>query len=366
MEALFRRFPSLRERLPRVVLADLPTPVTALDLPSRLGGGIPLFVKRDDLSAAPYGGNKVRKLELLLAAARRDGAAEVMTFGVAGSNHALATALYAERAGLRSISILTPQRNAGYVRRNLLAHLSCNGELHHYADERAAATGAAWQRLRHRRATGLTPLRIPGGGSSALGTVGFVNAAFELREQIEAGVLPEPERLYVALGTMGTAAGLALGLQAAGLRTRLVPVRVVRESIGNVEGMAALFRRTSALLHRLDPGFPLLDMDPRHARIRHEQFGEKYAAFTEAGMQAVRLMDEVAGLALEGTYTGKAMAALLADLQAADRRPASALFWLTYNGRDMSPLIAGRDYRRLPAAFHAYFERPLQPLDIVA
>ena len=90
---LFRRFPTLTGRIPRLPICDLPTPVEPFALP--VDGVGSLHIKRDDLTATPYGGNKVRKLEFLLADAKHAGANRLVTFGYAGSNHALATALYA-------------------------------------------------------------------------------------------------------------------------------------------------------------------------------------------------------------------------------------------------------------------------------
>jgi len=96
MIPLFEEHPTLKEKLPYVSLGDFPTPVTPL---SRLGkeiGADGLYLKDDGISGTPYGGNKVRKLEFLIADALRKGAREVLTFGCAGSNHALATAIYAK------------------------------------------------------------------------------------------------------------------------------------------------------------------------------------------------------------------------------------------------------------------------------
>ncbi len=358
MLALFRRYPALAAELPHRPLGTWPTPVRHL---KRLSEECAIYVKDDGHSGEPYGGNKVRKLEFLLADALAQGASEVMTFGVAGSNHALATAIYAERVGLRCISILTPQRNARYVARNLLAALATNAELHHYPNEPAAVRGSQAVSARRLAENGLRPVVIPGGGSSALGTVGFVNAAFELAEQIENAGLPVPDKLYVALGTMGTAAGLLLGLRACGLKTLLAPVRVVHPDIGNIEGMRRLYEQTSALLRAADPSFPDVPFD--FDGIRHEQYGERYAVFTPAGMAARRRLQELEGLRLEGTYTAKAMAALLADLEAGALKGQTVLFWNTYNGADLGARTAGLDYHDLPVEFHTYFERPVQPLD---
>lgn len=358
---LWHSFPALREALPCAGLAELPTPVDsypqlAADRCSAL------FVKRDDRIAPPYGGNKVRKLEFLLGHAVADSLDEVLTFGVAGSNHALATAVCAARTGLRSISILTPQTNSRYVASNLLMSLVAGAELHYYRSQRVADAGARFQVLRHRRRRGKAPMVIPGGGSSALGTVGFFNAALELAAQVEAGELPEPDFLYVALGTMGTVVGLQLGLRAAGLRTRIVAVRVVHENIANTVRMAALADTTLSLLRASGASLPAGLFDKLPVIVRHDSFGAKYAVFTEEGMAAIARAANH-GLKLEGTYTGKTFAALLKDLDSGSLTDKTVLFWNTYNSFDLKPWIEGVDYRQLPETLHWYFENPVQRLD---
>ena len=206
--------PSLVERFGHRPLADLPTPVDNADRLARKIGAGTLHVKRDDLSGTTYGGNKVRKLEFLLADALRRETDTVITFGCAGSNHAIATALYAKECGLRTVAMLTPQTNSHAVQKNLRAHLVAGTELRHCSDDNDARRSAA-EYVRGRRAAGFPePVIVPGGGTSGLGALGFVNAALELSAQIDAGQLPEPELVYVALGTMGTAAGLAIGCDA--------------------------------------------------------------------------------------------------------------------------------------------------------
>ncbi len=363
MNSLFTRYPRLAETLPHLPLGDFPTPVAPLP---RVGGqiGVPhLYVKRDDLSAALYGGNKVRKLEFLLARALRDGRKWVMTFGAAGSNHALATVLYAREAGLRGISMLIPQPNARYVRRNLLMSYVAGAELHHSGGVVSVVFASLYHYLRHAVRDGRFPMLIPPGGTSPLGVVGFVAAAFELREQIEAGLVPEPDRLYVASGTMGTAMGLLLGVVAAGLRARVVAVRVTPPQFTSMRKARRLFRAANRLLHEAAPSFPLFPFPEERLEFRDEFYGGEYARYTEEGMRAVRLAREQEGLAIEGTYTGKTFAAILADAAAARLSGQTVLFWNTYNSRDFGPAIATADYRLLPPSVHRYFEEDVQPLD---
>ena len=130
MIPLFEQYPLLNEKIPYVPLGEFPTPIKHLrQLGNKLGTDS-LYLKHDGLSSQIYGGNKVRKLEFLLGDALRQGAKEILTFGFVGSNHALATAVYAQRLALKSISILLAQPNAQYVRRNLLLSHVSGAEIH--------------------------------------------------------------------------------------------------------------------------------------------------------------------------------------------------------------------------------------------
>jgi len=363
----FEQYPLLSERLPYVRLGEYPTPIQRL---GRLGEDVGLdhlYIKRDDLSGKAYGGNKIRKLEFLLGDALHSGAKEVLTFGGAGSNHALATAIYAQQLQLKSISMLIPQSNAHSVRRNLLMSYHAGAELHLYPNipfiKPLAASAVFYQLARHRLKCGRFPRVIPIGGSSPLGVIGFVNAAFELVDQVRREEMPEPDYIYVACGSMGTAAGLILGLRAANSKTQVLSIRVNGAKFVNAKGMLRLIHKTNSLLCSLAPSFPKFEFCEHDLDIRHEFFGERYALFTREAMEAVALVHKAEGVKLEGTYTGKAFAALIADAAKEEQRDKVILFWNTYNSRDFSDAIAGIDYCQLPLRFHRYFEKEVQPLD---
>ena len=360
---LFRDYPLLAEELPYVSLGLLPTPVEKL---GQLGHGIGLdrlFIKRDDLSGQTYGGNKVRKLEFLLGDVLRRDAREVITFGFAGSNHALATAIYAGKVGLGCTSLLLPQINAHYVRRNLLASYYYHAQLHHHDSLMLLTWGIIGKLVRGKTKHGVFPRFIPAGGSCPLGVVGYVNAAFELRDQIAAGKIPEPDRVYLPMGSMGTSVGLALGIKAAGLRTKVIAVRVVEERVASAKGMARLIRDTGLLLRKLDPAFPAIELSETDLVVRDECLGKGYARFTKAGVRAADLVRDKAGVILNGAYSAKAFAALLDDADKQVLADKVVLFWNTYNSRDLSVAASNVDYHRLPRGFHRYFLEDVQPLD---
>jgi len=308
MIPLLEQYPLLKEKNFYAQLGEFPTPIKHLKNLGKEIGTDYLYLKDDGLSGQTYGGNKVRKLEFLLGDALRKGVKEVLTFGFAGSNHALATAVYAQKLGLKSISILLAQSNAQYVRRNLLFSHVCGAEIHHFKHEMAAYIPATIIFLRKKLKQGKLPYIIGPGGSSPLGAIGYVNAGFELKEQVASGLMP---------------------VKAAGLKTRVVAVRVADVKYANKEKFVKLFEKTVALIHSLDPSFPRVEITDDEVDIRHDFFGGQYARFTEQGMAAIDLMEKSEGIRLEGTYTGKAMAALIDHLRSHGTRNEVILFWNT-------------------------------------
>lgn len=360
MLPLFKKYPGLAA-LPFVRLGEYPTPVQ--ELYGLLEGGNRMFIKRDDLSGVEYGGNKIRKLEFALGEARLLGSTDVITYGCDGSNHALATGIYAEKLGMKSYSILRTQPNARYVRSNLKKSLYYGINLFHCEDKAEMDAVSTKLAAQLREASGKEPYFIPIGGSSPLGTVGFVNAAFELREQVDAGQIPEPDYIYAAAGTNGTVAGLMIGLRALGMSTTVIPVRVNDESRVSCGQISRLIDETTALLRSYDTRFPDIHIPPEDIPLQHRFFGEEYAGFTKAGMAAARLLDKRYGIRLEGTYTGKTLAAML-EAATQTHSGKSLLFWNTLNSRMPPDGLENLDYHALPKGFHRYFETDVQPMDM--
>jgi len=168
--------------------------------------------------------------------------------------------------------------------------------------------------LRHGRA-----YFVPPGGSSPVGSLGFVEAALELGEQVRAGELPEPETVWCALGSGGTAAGLALGLRMAGLRTRVRAVHVNDALKLTEETVARLARRT-----------PVGGDEINEVRVVHGYLGDGYGHGTPEAAAAIERARDAEGLKLDPVYTGKTMAAVLGHMATGSGGP--ALYWHTYNG----------------------------------
>ncbi|MDY6794730.1 MAG: pyridoxal-phosphate dependent enzyme [Actinomycetota bacterium] len=355
---LFKSYPSLSARLPRVSLGIWPTPVERLRELERRHGLPAFYVKRDDMSSGIYGGNKVRKLEFTLADALRRGYGRVMTMGAAGSNHVLATALHGRRLGLRTTALLFEQPCASYVRRNLLLDLANGVEMIWVPS--IPMVPLYWARegfsppdiLRGER-----PYRLPAGGSSPLGCIGYVNGGMEIAQQVRKGLIPEPAVVITAMGTHGTAAGLWLGLRMGGLASRVVGVAVVEKTLCNPYLWARLARRTASLLSCLDPGIEAPRARPSDLCFVGDYLGRGYGFVTPEDVAAIRDLWELEGLKLEGTYTGKAMAAAL-DIARELAAGESILFVNTYNSVDLSTGAEGLDYRRLPTPFQRFFEQP--------
>jgi D-cysteine desulfhydrase len=295
--------------------------------------GVELWLKDDGLCAPRYGGNKVRKLEPLLAAARTRGAQSVVTVGGIGSNHVLATAVHARALGLAARAVVVPQPPTSQVVRTLeLARTLC--------DLVPCPTRALvpLYLARAARAAPQPAFVIGPGGSSPLGTLGCVSAGLELAAQIAARELPAPAAVFVALGSGGSAAGLALGLALAGLETPVVAVRVVERVLANRSLTRLLAWRAARLLRR--SGAELPAAVPIRLEVEHDEFGDEYGRPTPAARGAVERAAEAEGLALETTYTGKALAGLVrCAAQTAHRQ--RLLFWNTHNARDLAELTAG-------------------------
>jgi D-cysteine desulfhydrase len=343
-------FPALAATAGRVRLASLPTPVSLARIVHG-GHAHNVTVKLDNLSGNRYGGNKVRKLEYLLSPRTRKPIDRFATFGTVGSNHALATAIYAKEIGAQCTCFLAHQKNVPSIVPALRMHATLGTEIVRYGGTYSSRVKNLREHLWDRNAW-----VIPAGGSSWVGTLGFVNAALELANQVRDGQLPEPQRLYVATGTMGTAAGLAIGFALAGLQTEVQAVRVSDTSISNEQGMLRLILKTATLMHAFDESVPADLADKVKIRFRHAFFAGGYAHSDSRIDEAILLAKEQLGLDLEATYTGKAMAALLYDLVSA-RPGAEYLFWNTYNSAVL-PAAANEsiDMAAVPAEFHRYFD----------
>lgn len=301
---LHQRFPALAEALPHLELSERPTPVREL-------AGLGIWVKEDGaFGSGGWGGNKVRKLEWLIPDAKRRGRRSILTFGGLGTNWGLATALYAREHGLETALALIDQPVDDHVRAQL-ARLDASGARIYRTHTKARTVAMLpWLLARNARG-GRPPYLLPAGGSSRVGALGYVEAALEIAAQVEDGSLPEPGHAVVAVGTGGTAAGLALGFQLAGLRTRVAGIVVNDQLRLDPPVLARLARRTAALLERRGARLGQLRLEPDMLDLTDDQIGAGYGHPTEAAGRAAALAAEER-LSLDPVYTAKAMAGLQA------------------------------------------------------
>jgi len=286
-----------------------------------LGGGPRLLIKRDDGIGFACGGNKVRKMALVAAAALHDGADTLITCGGRQSNHARVTAISAAHLGLRCILVLNAD-DAAAARPpsgNLLLDTLAGAEIRYVRtrDEREPAMAAAAEDVRRR---GGRPAIVPLGASTPLGAAAFVLAIDELTAQIE-----PPAAIVHASSSGGTQAGLVAGTLLAGLKTRVI-------GISADEATASL----GATIRRLLGGLPpLLGIDPHRfddavVEVDETFIGDGYGVPTEASREALELAVRREGFVLDHTYTAKAMAGLIARVRAgAFADSDTVLFWHT-------------------------------------
>jgi 1-aminocyclopropane-1-carboxylate deaminase/D-cysteine desulfhydrase-like pyridoxal-dependent ACC family enzyme len=287
-----------------------------------------LWIKRDDRTSDVYGGNKVRKLERILGEAVDRGARRIVTVGAAGSHHVLATAYFGRRAGLEVEAVLVPQP---YGERALAVMRAALGLGLRAFPVRSWAS-APWA-IARRVARGAR--YVPLGGSSISGSMAYVDAARELVVQVRRGELPAPDVCVVALGSGGTASGLAAGFEAEGVRTRVVGV-CIAEPAWLLGGASRWLARACA--RQAGIALPRAALRARLS-IDARFLGAGYGHPTTHGAEAIELARAAAGLELDPTYTAKAFAAALWYVGA--RRARRILYWHTLSSAPIQPLLEG-------------------------
>jgi 1-aminocyclopropane-1-carboxylate deaminase/D-cysteine desulfhydrase-like pyridoxal-dependent ACC family enzyme len=311
-------FGALRS-LPSVPFAPAPSPVDELaHLRAALGGGPRLLVKRDDAIAFAFGGNKVRKMRLVAAQAQACGADTLITTGGVQSNHARVTAAAAATLGMRCILVVNgtaPERPTA----NALLDKLIGADVRYVTarDDRAPAMERAADEVLR---TGGTPFVIPLGASTPLGAAAFVDAIAELAEQID-----PPDVIVHSTSSGGTQTGLVAGCTLAGWPTRDIGVSADESS-------AVLERDVRVLLGGLADLLGFASDRFATARIAVDDgfVGAGYGMPTAESREAIELTARTEALFLDPTYTGKAMAGLIARVRRREfDKDATVLFWHT-------------------------------------
>ncbi|MDX2051357.1 MAG: pyridoxal-phosphate dependent enzyme [Polyangiaceae bacterium] len=324
-------------------LGVYPTGVRALEALWTSSGE--LFVKDDGATHPEFGGNKVRKLEPILERAVAKGARRLVTLGAAGSHQAVATALFAKKLGLEAACALCPQPWSPHAFNMLRAAVALGIEVHPV--EHGWQLPVATAKLLRRK-----DYLIPLGSTNVPGTRGYVAAAFELKAQIDAGELPEPDVIVVALGSGGTTAGLLAGLASAQVSSVVLGVTIAQ--LGPVTRPWLLGLAHQAL--RRDQRPPLGELN-RRLVVENRFLGAGYAEPTVAGERAFEVALEQ-GLRLDLSYTAKAFAAALRlvdhpsldgtrrpiprpEVARPEGRPLRVLYWHTLSSAPIACLTAG-------------------------
>ncbi len=303
-----------------VSLGHLPSPLEeAHRLRAALGTGARILVKRDDAIPFGFGGNKVRKLSVVVAQAVADGADTLITVGGVQSNHARATAATAAKLGLRCHLIANGTRPDKLTANALLdALLGADVEYVAARTDRVPAMQRAAERI---RARGGQPVEVPLGASTPIGAIGFVRAVGELLEQ---GV--RPDVVVHATSSGGTQAGLVAGCALHGLSTRVIGVSADDPAVDVERQVRSIIAGMHAPL-----GSAMEDV-AREVRIEVDDtfVGGGYGVPTPESVEAQQLAARTEALFVDHTYTAKALAALIQYVR--DGRipgDATVLFWHT-------------------------------------
>ncbi len=297
---------------PRLSLANTPTPLQKMERLSRQTG-VAIYFKRDDYTGSELSGNKVRKLEFLMADAKANGADTVLTCGGAQSNHCRATALAAARVGLSSLLLLrtadpsAPPPPEGNILLDRLAGATLVWITPEDYKQRETAFDREAERLRR---AGHATYIIPEGGSTALGAWGYVSQMAELAadlERLDGGTI-RPTTVICATGSGGTSAGLALGAHLAGAPIRVVGVNVCDDRdyfVQIIDGICERFMKR---------WFPEQAAERPAYEILDGYVGRGYALSQPAELAAIRDLTRLEGVVLDPVYTGKAYFGMMQEL----------------------------------------------------
>ncbi|MCC6225449.1 MAG: D-cysteine desulfhydrase family protein [Microthrixaceae bacterium] len=307
------------DAIPRAGLGHWPTPLQRCDrLRAALGGlgSCPeIWVKREDCSGVAFGGNKVRKLDLILGEAARGDLDVVITFGAVQSNHCRQTAAACNMLGIDCELVLAkivPRHDELYEHGGnvLLDHLL--GATLHLVDDAIAGLELLHERQSELEAAGRRVLSVPFGGSDLMGTLGYVVATEEwARQAAGVGLAGGFDRVVLATSTGGTYAGTLLGVKRRGLPTHVTGISAYGDAASAELGIVGLM---AAAATELGIGPP----DPRLVEVRDEFLGGGYGILTDGVIEAVRLFAQTESLLLDPVYSGKAGAGLISLIRSGE------------------------------------------------
>lgn len=292
---------------PRIKFAHLSTPLEPMHQLTKLLGGPQLWIKRDDCTGLAGGGNKTRKLEFLMGDAISQGADTIITQGATQSNHARQTAAIAAKLGMQCHILLEDRTGSADIdynhNGNVLLDQIFGAPLTKYpagTDMNAAMQTLAGQLSQE----GKKPYIVPGGGSNAIGALGYVNAALELLTQANDMQL-KIDCLIHATGSAGTQAGLVAGLVASNSKIPVLGIGVRAAKTAQESNVLALAQKTTEHM-----GLTNL-INAEHVQANCDYVGDGYGVPTDSGLEAIELFARHEAILLDPVYSAKGAAGFI-------------------------------------------------------
>lgn len=336
---LFEELPGLAT-LPWMPLAHVPTPVESCDGIADWLGRKGIWMKRDDLASPLYGGNKVRRYELVLADALAKGKKRIVTAGGLASTQAMATALFGRAIGMPVRIVLFDQPVTHFAKEALLVDADADAEL---------VWGGGYLTTIYRtwRALGDDAYLILPGAANPLANLGYVDAMIELSDQVKRGELPRPDAIVLPTGSSGTLAALALGAAWLGWDTEIIGVRITLAIACNRLTIGQIVRATDKFIAAREPRWKRQSKNVRYS-LFGGALGKGYGYPTSDAVEGIAQMQRLTGEPGEVTYSGKALAGLRAIAKQPRWQGKNLLLWNTLS--TPRPAVSDDAKQKLPAS----------------
>lgn len=323
--------------IPRYPLGNFPTKIEYLEHLSFELNGPSIYMKRDDETGLAFGGNKVRKLEFIIADAKKQGADIVITSGGVQTNHGRLTAAAAVKAGMKPLLVLTNEEPDEY-NGNLLLDRLLGAELYFVSSKnpnlskqekhdeaRILGEQKVEELKKHYEAAGKKVYVVPRGGRSIPGTLGYVSASIEMYHQmLNKGM--HMDYLVTSVGSSSTLGGLLIGKKLLNLDTKIIGISVSRKTEGIKE---LVLEQAEQFIQHFNLNITL---QPEDIEVYDSYIGAGYAIPTEKGIDAIKLLSEKESVFLDPTYTGKGMSGLVDLIQSEYFKPSDNVMFLHTGG----------------------------------
>lgn len=355
---LFEKIPELKE-IKRISLGIFPTPIQKLsNIEAFLENKANIYIKRDDLTSNIYGGNKVRKLEFTLAKILAEKSTRIITGGGIGSNMTLAISAFAKKYNIKVNSVLFEQPLNEHVKNNLLLNSFFNNNICYCKNYLGLSIRLLEKLVFYTFKDKKLPYLIVPGDSNPLSNLGYVNAVFELKNQIEENILPEPDFIFVSAGSCGTIAGLLAGIKLAKLNSKIMGVRVAEPIVANKKNIMKMANKTLTYISKYTKRNLSEYVTNSDFEILTDYLGEGYGYPIPKLQETISFLEQKEGIKLDPTYTAKTMLALIDFVNKSDRKY-NVLFINTLNSVDFNDEIKKINVADLPKNFHRFFDKKI-------